>query len=371
MQVFIILPFFLDGGVERWALNAREAMLDLGYGVEIFSVKANGKNCDRVDKGRISAHLNYGYISVLMLIFKNRGASDAVYITALTKLNLIFAFARVLGLINRHVPSVHLSLMKKESESKFKLRIRMLVHRLIMRWSDKVICVSQGIRRDLVSISPLYLSKLHVIYNPCFKLDEIVNQDNCVQFNGKEIEAVTLIGAGRLHEQKGFDLLLKAIYLIPEDLRNRINVAIFGDGPDRRALLALIQKLGLTNVELRGYSDSLFSELKNAQIFVLSSRYEGFGNVLAEALAAGCYCVSFDIDHGPSEILDGGRFGELIPANDTQALSCAIMRAASMSMMGAPRLVSFDRGKSRVSHVRRFTIESFSRAVNRLLCDLP
>jgi len=106
-----------------------------------------------------------------------------------------------------------------------------------------------------------------------------------------------------------------------------MRLLIFGEGPERPQLEALASTLGISDdLVLPGFVENPYAAFSRAALFVLSSDYEGLGNVLIEALACGCPVVSTDCPSGPAEILDGGRYGELVPVNDTEALAAAMIR---------------------------------------------
>lgn len=127
-----------------------------------------------------------------------------------------------------------------------------------------------------------------------------------------------LIAVGSLTKQKGFDMLIKALAGI--DLTNW-KCYIIGEGPERTLLTSLIQEYNLTeHVSLIGRKNNIYDYFTKASIFVLSSRYEGYPNVLAEAMAHGCSCVAFDCLTGPSEIISNGENGYLVEANNIQQL---------------------------------------------------
>jgi glycosyltransferase involved in cell wall biosynthesis len=150
-----------------------------------------------------------------------------------------------------------------------------------------------------------------------------------------------LISVGRLSRMKDQETMLRALALLPEDVR----LVIFGEGKQRPRLERLVRKLGLGGrVDLPGYSPNPFAHVAQADLFVLSSRFEGFCNALLEALVVGTPAVSTDCPSGPREILDGGKYGRLVPIGQPQALAEAILQTldnpptAAMLVEGVARL---------------------------------
>ena len=112
------------------------------------------------------------------------------------------------------------------------------------------------------------------------------------------------------------------------EVRSQLDVRliILGEGPQRKQIVDLINNLNIEEtVSLPGWVDNPYSFMAKADLFVLSSSKEGCPNVLLEALACGCPVVSTDCPSGPSEILDHGRWGRLVPVNDQTALAEAIV----------------------------------------------
>ncbi|WP_338425249.1 glycosyltransferase family 4 protein [Sphingopyxis kveilinensis] len=135
-----------------------------------------------------------------------------------------------------------------------------------------------------------------------------------------------LVAVGRLTPQKGFDLLIEAFAAIAP-LHPDWTLRIWGEGELRQQLQLQIQRLGLSDrIELPGKSKDPAAWIAGADAFVFPSRYEGFGNALAEAAGAGLAVVSFDCPFGPSDIIDHDRTGLLVPAGNVEALSSALDR---------------------------------------------
>ncbi len=150
-------------------------------------------------------------------------------------------------------------------------------------------------------------------------------------FERKPHAGKVLVGAGRLETQKGFDLLIAAFAAIAgrhEDWR----LVIWGEGSKRSELESLVQQHRLgTRIALPGNSPAPLSWVEDADLFVMSSRYEGFGNVLAEAMLAGLPVVSFDCNFGPRDIVEDGVDGVLVERENTRALAETLSR-----LMGDP-----------------------------------
>lgn len=147
-----------------------------------------------------------------------------------------------------------------------------------------------------------------------------------------------LLGVGRLERQKGFDVLLRAY--AAGTARHRARLVLLGDGSERDALEALARELGVADrVSMPGFTDNPWAYMARSVAFVLSSRWEGFGMVVAEAMAAGAPVVVTDCDFGPKEIVRDGESGLVVPTDDMAALRDAIDRVTSSADVRA-RLVA-------------------------------
>jgi len=183
-----------------------------------------------------------------------------------------------------------------------------IVRRFIYPFSDAFVTQTYA---DLKNYS--FLKHSYVIYNPIetVRFDADIKKQNIV------------LGVGRLDKQKGFDVLIKAFHQVGKD---DWRLVIVGEGSERERLERLIKELQATNIELIGKTKEIFKWYRQASIFVLSSKREGFPNVLIEAMSMGCAVVSFDCPYGPGEIIQDGVNGLLVEDQNSQALAEAIKK---------------------------------------------
>ncbi len=192
-------------------------------------------------------------------------------------------------------------------------------------WADAIVVPSRGAALDLANIAGIPLDRIRVVPNPIvtpklFKLaEQTVTYDGLMPSNEPVI-----LGVGELCARKDFTTLIKAFSKVRQSRPCRL--LILGEGRQRSRLEALITQLGLEDdVVMPGFVKNPYAYMAKANLMVLSSNCEGFGNVLAEALAIALPVVSTDCPSGPREILQDGRFGTLVPVGDANALARAIL----------------------------------------------
>jgi glycosyltransferase involved in cell wall biosynthesis len=178
------------------------------------------------------------------------------------------------------------------------------------------------------------------------------------------LDAKVVLAAGRLESQKGFDLLIRA-YVPVAAAHPDWQLRIYGSGPRRDDLRALIHANGLTeHVLLMGRTTQLGEAMAGASLFVLSSRFEGFGMVIVEAMSKGLPVVSFDCPRGPGEILRDGRDGILVPDGAVDALTAGMLELIE----DVPRRRRY--GAAAVENARSYAVDSIVDRWEQLLREL-
>jgi glycosyltransferase involved in cell wall biosynthesis len=190
---------------------------------------------------------------------------------------------------------------------------------------DKIVAVSQGVADDTIRISGMDCEKVCVIRNPVItaQLQRLATQSPPHAWLQKGHKIPVILGAGRLTRQKDFATLINAFH----HLLNRIDarLILLGEGPLRGKLQEQIEAYGLADqIDLPGFQTNPYVWMKHADLFVLSSLWEGSPNVLTEAMALGIPVVSTDCPSGPAELLDRGRIAPLVAPGDAAALAEAM-----------------------------------------------
>ena len=346
------IAFFLNnlngGGIQRSVINLAHDFVERGVKVEIVVTKLEGPfvkeipaEAEVVDLGKpklskipfkLAHYLKRNRPAVMLsnMHYNNELAILAKYISG-APTRVVVVDQNSLSPCQRPPISHPVSFLGLHPA-----RANLLI-RLFYRWADAVIATSQGVANDIVRISRLPYEKIQVIYNPIITPTLEKKAQQPLDHDWFAPGAPPLIlGVGRLEPQKDFPTLIHAFAQVRQVIDARL--MILGSGSQRSYLEALIQELHLENdVLLPGYVDNPYAYMAKASVFALSSAWEGFGNVVAEALAVGTPVVSTDCESGPAEILDHGKYGELVPVKDTQALAKGILKVLQEGGKEAPK----------------------------------
>lgn len=329
-KIAFFIPSLAGGGAERIWLILSNGLAKLGYDVDLVLAKAQGPYMDLVSSEVRVVDLNASRTIFSLFSFAKylKSEQPEVLFSALNHANIIALIAqRISGSSTKIFPSVHcfLSLDVQNCAMKRERLIPFLI-RYIYPWASGIIAVSQGVADELIDMTHLPRDLVSVIYNPVVS-DEILEKSKDPVDHPWliEKELPVVLGVGRLSQQKDFASLIEAFQELQEHQPSRL--IILGEGEERANLESLIAKLDLADkVDLPGFVANPYAYMANADVFVLSSAWEGLPTVLIEALATGTPVVSTNCRSGPDEILENGQIGNLTPVGDSQELASAIHR---------------------------------------------
>jgi glycosyltransferase involved in cell wall biosynthesis len=327
------IAFFLrtlgGGGAERVLLNLAQGFIERGLKVDLVLSGGEGLDLWPIPRGLRIINLDAPRVSVSLprLIGYLRRERPIALIPSLHYANEIALLAKFLARVPTKVliPEHNmLSTEVKYHEKGSRKRLIPMAVRLLYPLADNLVAVSHGVAEDLAQITGISPERIQVIYNPVLMPQLYKMAQEPVDHPWFNVgEPPVILGVGRLEEQKDFPTLIRAF-----DLVKRVHPArliILGWGPDRPQLEKLIQELGLEDdVALPGFVANPYAYMSKASVFVLSSAWEGLSNVLVEAMAVGIQVVSTNCQSGPAEILDHGKYGELVPVSDSEAMAKAI-----------------------------------------------
>lgn len=335
-KIALYIPSMNGGGAERVMLTLANAIAEKNImAVDLVLNRVEGVYLQELSKKVNIINLNASRVlkSLIPLSLYMKREKPDIVLSAMNYVNVITTFAKILsGSHTKIILSEHDNLSASMKNSKWVFKV---VFRSLMSWtykkSDMVVAVSNGVADDLSKQIRLDRDKIITIYNPVVTSELIgkVKSSLSVAHPWFEEDAPPVIlGVGRLTKQKDFETLIKAFAKVRA--QKECHLVILGQGELRPNLELLINELDLQDsVQLPGFVDNPYTWMSSADLFVLSSIHEGFGNVLVEAMGCGTPVVSTDCPSGPSEILEDGKWGELVPVGNVELLSEAIVKVLS------------------------------------------
>ncbi|MFM7038556.1 MAG: glycosyltransferase [Planctomycetaceae bacterium] len=247
---------------------------------------------------------------------------------------------------------------------------RRILHRLYNR-SSQVLAVSGGVRESAIRFYGIDPEKIRVQYNG-IDVDQIrdvsgVAVENSWWQAGPRVPGrrlLKVVSAGRLNHEKGFHLLIEAVARMGARRADcELRVALLGEGSHRARLQSQIDRAGLGDaIRMPGFEPRAAAWIASADVCVLPSLVEGMPNVLLEALVCGTPVIAADCPSGPSEVLEQGRLGLLVPVNDAAAISAAMEQILDLPERAAERVAA-----GRVSIEERWTIQGATRRLEGCL----
>mgnify|MGYP001161156190 FL=1 len=330
MKITVIIPTLNIGGAEKLTVNLINDWINKGHQIELLLLRKEGPLLEELNNNNLKIH-NLNSKKLLFSFFPlykffKRNKIDIIWANIYI-LNFIVIFAWMLSgkkgklFVTEHNPlSFQINELSKLKE--FFLRF---IFSLSYRFATGITTVSKGIKNDLLQLAHINNDKIDVIYNPVAigknKISKLFNLEKKIWDSSYNVK---LLSVGNLKVQKNHKLLINTFAKLPKNLNAQL--IIIGEGPLRKELEELINNLKLSKrISLIGHQKNPYPWYHSADLFILSSDYEGFGNVLIEALECGLPIVSTNCVSGPKEILENGKYGKLVEVNNVDDLKNGII----------------------------------------------
>ena len=333
-RIVFLVPTLNTGGAERFIINLANYFIRKGAEVSVLYLE-EGKSFYTLDKRIncicIKTKKNF-FIStklrkllrIIIIIKILRRIRPKTILSTMEAMNTIAPLAAI---FIRPKPKVivteqntyhrfasdHLSLRK---------RIALLELKISYRLASLIVANSQGTAGDIEKFLKLPSTSILVIGNPIFEKN--INKKSMLDLPQRyRTKSEFILAGGRLHPQKDYKTLIKAFYLLPNN--ENLKLIILGSGPEEFSLKNFVKSLDLDGkVLFAGNQANPYVFMKNAKLLALSSKWEGFGNVIVESLAVGTPGQFVDTTGGPKEILKNGEFGQLVETGNAELFSQAI-----------------------------------------------
>ena len=330
-KIIILLPDLKEGGAEKLHVNLANYWCLNGYEVKFILLENKGAFKELLHNNIKIIDLNISKIRKIffklpkILITENPDILLVAMwpLTSISILSLLFFKKKYKIFLSDHV---NLSKSFKYELNLYEI-IPKIIMRLTYRFADGIIAVSKGVKNNLVKLSGLDQSKIKVIYNPVIinTIQRSVSAQSDINnlWNGRY--QYRILSVGTLKFQKNHEALIRSFSMISSNIS--IKLIILGNGPLKDKLNKLIKELDQEyRIELKGFAIETEEYYSTATTFVLSSRWEGFANVLVEALKYNLPIISTNCDYGPREILQNGKYGILIPLHQNIEIKNEILR---------------------------------------------
>ena len=335
-DISLFVPNMDGGGAERVMLQLAQGLAQKGLKVDLVLAKAEGAYLSKVPPEVNLVDLKSKspviLFKTLALVDYLRQAQPKIILSALDIVSAATWAKRLAKVSTQVIMSVHtnLSYQFEDKPDLIAGKLRAALVRWFYPLADGIIAVSRGVADDVAHLAHLPPEQVKVIYNPVITADFWDKAASPVEHPWfAPGEPPVILGVGRLVRQKDFATLVRAFAIARQHIPARL--VILGDVDKREPTIKpqlenLITELGVQEfVALPGFVDNPYAYMAKAKVFALSSIYEGFGNVIAEAMAAGTPVVSTNCKSGPAEILENGKYGKLSPVGDPQALAESII----------------------------------------------
>lgn len=329
IKILFFLPSLAGGGAERTIINIANGLKKDTFDVYLVVINCPKSGSYRDEySGFINSDVHIVNLSVelkksnyIRILLKLRtvicSLSPDIVMSTMLKANILISAALLCSGFRGKCIFRESNNRTKEIKNLFaKLLIKKIYNN-----ADMIVALSHGVGDDLQRFLSVKRDKIRIIYNPV-DLNDIKKNITGVRISGID-EKVHMIAVGRLHPQKDYPTMIKALSYLKD--KYNFDMLILGRGPCEKSIRKIIQDTGLDNhISMIGFQSNPYQYLAQADIFVLSSVGEGFGHVIIEAMACGAAVVATDCEYGPGEIITDGENGLLVPTGDEIQLAKAI-----------------------------------------------
>lgn len=341
VSVAIYMHDLSGGGVERQSLALSAELRMLGFEVTLVLHQLRGELRDRVSDRQplfdLGSRRTIDDIPRLARYLKK--AQPDILLANLDHNNVAALLAKAIsGSRTKVVICQHNPISKEFYEGlSWTYRGIPAAYRALSPLMAGAVGVSRGIASELEELGHVPHRKVVTINNPVIAGDFAFRSGQSVSHPWlDERSGPVFVSAGRLVSQKDHQNLLRALAIHRQWMPSRL--LLLGTGPLREKLEALARELGIAEaIDFLGFQDNPLPWFRRADAFILSSKTEGFGNVLVESMWCGTPVISTDCPHGPAEILGGGSYGVLVPPNDPPALASQMDQVATLSERFPPQ----------------------------------
>lgn len=328
-DIAIFIPSLSGGGAERVMVTLANAFSGHGYAVDLVLASAVGPYLGDVSDSVRIVDLDAGRVikALLPLARYLSREKPVAMLSAMGHANVVAIMARMLTRVETRVVVSERTTISCAYQNSigFVSKINFWLVRKLYPKASAISSVSKQSSRDLARYIGLPEAKVKTLHNP-FDLSSIY------EFSLKPVahpwffndQIPIVLAAGRLTEAKDYPTLIHAFNVLRK--KQKIRLLVLGEGELRDSLNLLCLELGMTadDVQFIGFQDNPYAYMARCSLFVLSSQWEGLPGVMIQAMACGAPVVSTNCMSGPDEILEGGRWGRLVPVGDVQALAKAM-----------------------------------------------
>jgi glycosyltransferase involved in cell wall biosynthesis len=330
-RICFFIPSFGNGGVERMMTNLMNSLVQSRNTIDLIvsenfeespfnlSPRVNIIKHSSSGKAAINDLIHYLNSKKPSILLSVKESADFTALNAKQKSNIDTKFIV-------RLPTAMMERFQRRKTSWVRMCIKKFKLHNMYKHADGFIAVAEGTKADFKRLLPSLKQDMVTLKNPVITPQLLKQQNEIVKHRwAQSFDLPLVIGIGGFRKQKDFSTLIRAFALVNQSRPCRL--VILGQGRQEDRLKKLCSDLGIAeHVDFPGFSDNPYAWLKRADLFVLSSLWEGSPNVLTEALAIGTPVVSTDCQSGPREVLQDGKYGELVPLQDPEAMAEAMMR---------------------------------------------